>query len=207
MLMIALKGMAAGALCSLPLGPAGMLCVQRTLSAGQRAGIASAMGIVIAHTLWCLVAVGHWERVGAGLATLERPIQLGLGTLLLALGLRACWLARRGVAIPAGAGSAARGFAPTFALVGINPATLMTVLAAVWMVGLNLRGAGPTVGLGAAASVFIGGALTWLLLTGLCARLGARVGDVALARVQLGLGIVLTGLGVGNLVAAASRLL
>ncbi len=182
-----------------------MLCVHRTLSAGQRAGIASAMGIVIAHALWSFAAIGQPDMLGAGLSAWKNPIQLGLSVLLLALGARACWFARRGVPTASAAGSAARGFAPTFALVGINPATLMTVLAAVWMVGLNLHGVGWWAGLGVALSVFAGGALTWILLTTICARLGDRAGKVVVVRVQMGLGTIVTGLGVANLVAVAKR--
>jgi hypothetical protein len=88
----------------------------------------------------------------------------------------------------------------------LNPATLLTVAAAIWWVGLN-PGHGGAGNWGVAAAVFAGGALLWLALARACSRWGAGANEVTLARVQHALAVLLTGLGTVKLASAAARLL
>ena len=56
MIIVLLKGFLIGWLISLPMGPIGVLCVQRTLSSGRISGIVSGMGAAAADTLFALIA-------------------------------------------------------------------------------------------------------------------------------------------------------
>ena len=52
-----LKGIVIGLLASLPLGPIGVMCIQRTLSKSQRSGFVSGLGAASADTLFATVAL------------------------------------------------------------------------------------------------------------------------------------------------------
>lgn len=51
-----LKGIIIGLMVSIPLGPIGVLCVQRTLNKGRRAGFVSGLGAASADTVFSLIA-------------------------------------------------------------------------------------------------------------------------------------------------------
>ncbi|MDD4952426.1 MAG: lysine transporter LysE, partial [Desulfovibrionaceae bacterium] len=51
-----LKGLAIGLSISAPVGPIGLLCIQRTLAGGRRSGLASGLGAAVADTFYGCVA-------------------------------------------------------------------------------------------------------------------------------------------------------
>lgn len=52
-----IKGLFIGAVVSAPVGPVGLLCVQRTLCGGKRQGIATACGAAFSDLLYALIAM------------------------------------------------------------------------------------------------------------------------------------------------------
>jgi threonine/homoserine/homoserine lactone efflux protein len=56
MIVILIKGIIIGWFASLPMGPIGVLCVQRTLSGGKFSGFISGMGAAAADALFALIA-------------------------------------------------------------------------------------------------------------------------------------------------------
>lgn len=50
------KGIIIGLLASIPLGPIGVLCIQRTINKGRLSGFISGMGAAVADTIFALVA-------------------------------------------------------------------------------------------------------------------------------------------------------
>ena len=57
MLTMFIKGLLIGIVVSAPVGPIGILCIQRTLSGGKKAGIATALGASSSDLLYALIAV------------------------------------------------------------------------------------------------------------------------------------------------------
>ncbi len=55
-LELLLKGAVIGFMVSIPLGPIGVLCVQRTVNKGRRSGFISGLGAAAADTLFALIA-------------------------------------------------------------------------------------------------------------------------------------------------------
>ena len=55
-LQFLIKGFIVGLVVSIPLGPMGVLCVQRTLNKGKSSGISSGMGIATADAIFALIA-------------------------------------------------------------------------------------------------------------------------------------------------------
>ncbi|HNR27616.1 MAG TPA: LysE family transporter [Bacteroidales bacterium] len=52
-----LLGMIAGFSVSMPLGPAGLFCIQRTLSKGQRSGLVAGLGAATSDIIYALLAI------------------------------------------------------------------------------------------------------------------------------------------------------
>ena len=52
-----IKGIIVGLLASIPLGPIGVLCIQRTVSRGKNAGIFTGMGAAVCDTFFAAIAV------------------------------------------------------------------------------------------------------------------------------------------------------
>ena len=50
------KGIIVGLLVSVPLGPVGVLCIQRTLNKGRLAGFVSGLGAAVADTIFAIIA-------------------------------------------------------------------------------------------------------------------------------------------------------
>jgi threonine/homoserine/homoserine lactone efflux protein len=57
MIEIVIKGIIIGLLVSIPLGPIGMLCVQRTLNRGRRYGIATGLGATTSDLIYTIIAL------------------------------------------------------------------------------------------------------------------------------------------------------
>lgn len=52
-----IKGIIIGLFISVPLGPIGMLCVQRTLNRGRKHGIATGLGATMSDLIYTIVAL------------------------------------------------------------------------------------------------------------------------------------------------------
>ena len=55
-LLFLIKGILVGLVVSIPLGPMGVLCLQRTLNKGKSSGFSSGMGIATADAIFALIA-------------------------------------------------------------------------------------------------------------------------------------------------------
>ncbi|MBD5226790.1 MAG: LysE family translocator [Bacteroidales bacterium] len=66
--MMMVRGVAIGAIISAPMGPVGILCVQRTLNGGRRHGFFTGIGASISDLIYCLLT-------GFGLSFIEEFLQ------------------------------------------------------------------------------------------------------------------------------------
>lgn len=67
MIYIILKGLFIGFLSSAPMGPVGMLCIQRTLNEGKKNGLVTGLGAVVGDMLIALLAI--IAALGLGFST------------------------------------------------------------------------------------------------------------------------------------------
>lgn len=176
-----LRGILLGLAVAAPVGPIGVLCIQRSLAGGFWTGFSGGVGTAVADALYAaLAAAGFAVLLGgdlgmAGPVPVQRILQWG-GALFIA------WLGWRTFAAPVAEGAAkaplrgspVRLFAVTFALTMSNPATILSFAAL--FAGLGLA-ADPSLGAAASAvaGVFIGSLLWWALLSGGIAALRHRV--------------------------------
>ncbi|MDR3297269.1 MAG: LysE family transporter [Prevotellaceae bacterium] len=87
-MILLIKGFLVGLLASVPLGPAGVLCIQRTLNRGRLAGFFSGIGVALADTLFSVVAVGSLLAVQSWVEGRELWLQLLVGVVVVAVGIK-----------------------------------------------------------------------------------------------------------------------
>lgn len=86
--MLLLKGIIVGLLASIPLGPIGVLCVQRTINKGRLSGFFSGMGAACADTVFATVAGLSLSFIMDFVEEWKTEFQIGGGVLILLLGLK-----------------------------------------------------------------------------------------------------------------------
>jgi len=154
-----------------PVGPIGLLVIQRTLQRGSAVGLATGLGAAADGLYGAIGAFGvNWLM--QALQAARVPLALAGGAFLLALAW-SCWAAAP--ATQAARTEGARGllgsFAGTFMLTLANPATLLSFIAIFGSLGGRAAGASPGLMI---LGVLLGSALWWLLLSMTVGRLRTR---------------------------------
>ena len=84
MLALAAKGFVIGILVSAPMGPIGMLCIQRTLSKGRWHGFITGLGAMVSDIVYAILTSLGMGVVVNFVEANQAPLQLG-GSLVLAV--------------------------------------------------------------------------------------------------------------------------
>lgn len=173
-----------------PVGPIGLLVIQRTLQRGARIGLATGLGAAVADALYGAVGAFGVSWVIDALVGARVPLALGGGAFLLWLAWRTWRAAPATQAAQAGGGGLVASFAGTFVLTLSNPATIFSFIAVFGTLGARLAGGSPWTMI---AGVLAGSALWWLLLSTGVARLRSRFDARAQAWVNRGSALLLAG--------------
>ena len=202
-----------------PVGPIGVLCIQRSLAEGWYSGLLTGLGAATADGVYGLIgALGSGALIAMLIGQRQWIGAVG-GAFLVLLGLRtiARSLDRAPAAPVRPAASAGRRphragawqtFAGTFALTLSNPMTILAFVAifASLGAGAGTAAAGAAIPAAATASVatmvlgvFAGSAAWWLLLSGSIATLGRRIPPAALTTIDRASGGLLVLLGLWQL--------
>ena len=83
---ILLRGMTVGLASSITVGPVAVLCIQRTLSKGRRAGFISGLGVACADTLMAIIAFFFYAMLEAQIAKYSYIISLLGGIFVIVVG-------------------------------------------------------------------------------------------------------------------------
>lgn len=155
-----------------PVGPIGLLVIQRTVQRGATVGLATGLGAAAADACYGAVgAFGVSSLIGA-LARVRAPLALFGGGFLLWLAWRT-WRsapATQAAMVPGRAGLASA-FAGTFVLTLSNPATIFSFIAVFGALAAHGAPASPWPMI---AGVLTGSALWWLALSAAVGRLRTR---------------------------------
>ena len=206
-----LKGLVIGFSIAAPVGPIGVLCIQRTLFHGRAAGFASGLGAATADAVYGIVAAVGLTLISSFLVEQQLWLRLIGGAFLLWLGCRSF------AALPADprAGNSPNGGGKTIHVAGAygstalltltNPATILSSLAI--FAGLGIGATRTSYDLAAilVLGIFIGSAIWWLILSGITGyfREKMRAGD--LVWVNRGSGVIIVAFGlaaIGSLLIA-----
>ncbi len=192
-----IKGYIIGISIAAPVGPIGLLCIQRTLVYGRRAGAVSGLGAACADSTYAAIAGFGLSAVAFLLLQARIWIALIGGVALLYLGARSLF-AKTGY-------TAAQTIEPnnlfwmfgsTYLLTMSNPTTILSFLAVFAAIGAI--GAG-SVFLSAAltvAGVFLGSASWWLILSALIHWLKKGISPQVMNWVNRASALVIIGFGV-----------
>ena len=159
-----LAAFAVGIAVAAPVGPVGVLCIQRTLRGGVAFGLASGFGVATADGLYAALAALGLAVVTQAVAALQVPLAVTGGVLMVVLAYRA-W-AQPGQRCEAALEPTTRGLAATYGsalvLTLANPATIISFAAI--MAGLGAAVADPGDGPVFVAGIALGSLAWWTLL-------------------------------------------
>lgn len=185
------EGLAVGFSIAAPVGPIGVLCIQRTLGRGRLSGLLTGLGAATADGFYGAVAAFGLTFVSSFLVGHALWFRIIGGAFLLYLGARTFMSGP--APTPAGDGRRSFGsdYLSTVVLTLANPATVLSFIAV--FSGLGLAGASR--GYGAAISmvtgVVAGSALWWFILSGAVGLFRSRAGAALLGAVNKLSGLIL----------------
>jgi len=174
-----------------PVGPIGLLTIQRTLEHGPRAGLATGLGAACADMVYGAIGAYGVSWLIRALVAARVPLALFGAAFLLWM---AWGLVRAQATDHAATAAPARSdwqyFATTFVLTLSNPATIFSFIAVFGtLAGRSAVDAPGTMVLG----VLVGSALWWLFLSSLVGRLRERFDSRWRRRINLASASVLAG--------------
>jgi threonine/homoserine/homoserine lactone efflux protein len=195
-----LKGLILGFAVAAPVGPIGLLCIQRTLGRGRLHGFVSGLGAAIADMLYGIIAALGLTALTAFLLGLQFWLQLGGGLFLLWLGLNT--LRAKPAATTSGPADDAglrRAYLSILLLTLANPATILSFFAVFAGLGISTSGGGASAALALVAGVFLGSASWWLLLSFIAGLLRGHLTDGRMRIVNVIAGASILALGFWSL--------
>jgi threonine/homoserine/homoserine lactone efflux protein len=161
-----LKGIVVGLLGSIPLGPVGVLCIQRTLNKGRLSGIFSGMGAAAVDAIFALIAVLGLTFVINFIEQQRFFIQLIGGIVLIIMGLSIFYKnpVKQMRKHKRGKSNLFHDFASVFLLTLSNPVAVFLFIAALASIDIVSVESPILSSLFVISGVFIGALLWWGLL-------------------------------------------
>jgi len=190
-------GIVIGFILCVPVGPVGLICVQRTLSQGRHAGFVSGLGAATADSIYCAIAELGLTFVSNLIMRQSDIIRFGGGLIICILGMNLLLgkNSQPGSAMVK-AVDLPFGYASTFMLALANP---VTILSYTWLfAGLGIRNAEKALGgvVCTVTGVFTGSALWWFLLSLTVDTFRRKLLFNGLEKVNKVSGIILTVIGI-----------
>lgn len=172
-----LKGMIIGLSIAAPVGPMGVLCIQRSLSGGMRGGMAVGLGVAVADAIYGAVAGFGLTFISGFLLDHQAWFKVIGGLILLWMGLKTL---RQPTEMPGSVatprpGGLTEDFGTSFLLGLTNPATIvffMAVFTAFGSEGLTFDAFGACV---LVLGVFLGSTGWWAFLSAASNRMRSRL--------------------------------
>lgn len=174
-----------------PVGPMGVLCINRTLACGAAAGVCTGAGAATVQVLYCTVALLGLRQAGPWLEAHGPVISLCGAALMLWFAWRILQPRQVGLA-QQGRASLLAAYGSAVALNAANPMLLVLLVGAI----AALLGPDPPHGPETGAvllGVFAGSLLWWVCLSNAVALLRGRMGAPLLRRVNQVAALVLAG--------------
>jgi threonine/homoserine/homoserine lactone efflux protein len=176
--MLFIKSVAMGFSIAAPVGPIGMLCIQRSLNRGFRSGLATGVGAACADMIYGLLGALGVAGIATALPVLAIILKIGGGAFLLWL---AWTIAREVLAAPSvlpetPRTTVVRDFVTTFGLTLSNPVTILSFIGVFAALGpLSTGQDGWLTVSSMVTGVFFGSAAWWLCLSSATAVLRRKM--------------------------------
>ncbi|MFC3676812.1 LysE family translocator [Ferrovibrio xuzhouensis] len=180
-LLMLVKGALAGFVIAAPVGPVGVLCIQRTLHEGRLSGLTSGLGAAFADAFYGCIAAFGLSLVSHWLESHELIFRLGGGLFLLFMASRMLRVALQPTPetiMPVLRHESLPGhFMSTFLLTATNPITIVAFLGIFAFFGIGAFGLSNAMAAWLVAGVFAGSSIWWLSLAGLAGAYRHRLGN------------------------------
>jgi len=198
--LLFIKGMGLGISIAAPVGPIGVLCIQRTLKKGFPSGFFSGLGAATADLLYGGLAGFGALWLGNHLVRLQTPLRIVGGSILVLMGVRAFFQQEQQAASVSKSQGLVGDYFSTFLLTLTNPITILSFTAvygglglssaetSAWQMGLLVLG------------VFIGSIVWWLTLSSVVSLLRGRFKPQFYKIINKIAGVVLVVFGISLLV-------
>lgn len=188
-----LKAALIGLSIAAPVGPIGLLCIQRTLAHGARVGFVSGLGAALADGVYGAIGAFGLAAITRFFVTLASPLAFCGAVFLGWMGVR---LVRAAPAVAATSLPEAvgiwRAFASVFVLTLANPMTIVSFIAVFATLGGDVAGTRSAAVI-MVLGVLAGSALWWLTLALAVSAIRHRVGARALQAINRTAGLFLLG--------------
>ena len=192
--MLFFKSMFLGLAIAAPLGPIGVLCINRTLERGFIAGVAGGLGTALADGVYAALAAVGFAAFSDILGTIDTPLRLFGGAFMLWLGWKGLHPAPARTAAKVSANDLLGTAAATFVLTITSPMTVLSFAAIFASLGLASE-AGAASAVLVVLGVFLGSMLWWTVLSGGVALARHRLPENSAVWVSRAAGIVLIAFG------------
>ncbi|MHC4942013.1 MAG: LysE family translocator [Planctomycetota bacterium] len=194
--MIFVKGLIVGLVIAAPLGPVGLLCVQRSLANGYTSGIIAGLGAATADAFCGIIAVFGLAAL-AGFLAMHHVYSSTLGGVILFLfGLKVVFdPPKKKEGIPSIQDNLG-GYSTSFFLTFTNPITLIALTAIFAWLGLEKESNNYMNAITLVAGIFFGSIFWWILLSSGATYFKSRISTVKLHWTNRILGLLLVFLGV-----------
>lgn len=159
------KGLLIGFSIAAPVGPIGLLCIQRTIAYGRKSGLVTGLGAATADGLYGAVAAFGLTTISSFLVGQQFWFRLIGGGFLLYLGAKAFLSRPAEEAATSNHKSLFSDYASTVFLTVTNPMTILSFAAVFAGLGLAGSGGGHASAALMIAGVLFGSALWWFVLS------------------------------------------
>ena len=194
--MIFVKGLILGFSLAAPVGPIGILCIRRTLSAGRLHGFFSGLGAATADAVYGTVAALGLTVVTDFLVGHELVLRLVGGGMLMFLGVKSMRAAQPSGSTATGeSNSYLVSYGSTFLLAITIPMTILSFLAIFAGMGVVVDHGALTNAVLLVAGIFAGSGIWWLTLSGGVGIFREKFSHIWMRRVNIASGILILGFG------------
>ena len=163
--MIFLKGLIIGISIAAPVGPIGVLCIQRTITYGKLNGLATGLGAASADAVYGFVAAFGLTFISNFLVAQQTWFRIIGGGFLIYLGIRAYFSTPKNTTVNTKNPKHAGAYGSTFLLTLSNPMTILSfaaIFSGFGLVDSSMHYGSATL---MVIGVFLGSASWWLLLS------------------------------------------
>ncbi|SFA72152.1 MULTISPECIES: LysE family translocator [unclassified Bacillus (in: firmicutes)] len=173
--MLFLKSLILGISVSAPVGPIGLLCIQRTLSKGKLAGFLTGFGAVTANMIYASIAAFGFSVVSTFLTEQETYLRIFGSVFLFYLGIKTFLKQPANEAAHLGGETLISMYLTTFLLMFTNPSTIFNFVAMFTGLGFDQGSSSLTTSLSLISGVFVGTSLWWLFLSFVVSRFKDKI--------------------------------
>jgi threonine/homoserine/homoserine lactone efflux protein len=202
MFSLFIKGCVIGISIAAPVGPIGVLCINRTLKTGLMAGLSTGLGAALADAVYGCIAGFGLVAVSQFLLAQQMWIRLIGGAFLLYLGIKTFASSTSPKEIPDQAKTLWRDFTSTFFLTLTNPMTIISFIAIYASLGVVEANANYQEALIVVIGVFAGSLLWWLLLSTSINLIRHKLSKDILIWINRFSGLILFAFGIFSLISA-----